>query len=188
MKNIFKEIKVPFFSLLTLFVFSLWLGYLSGTNNPKEARVLFSKLFETFSSLKEVHVVAMFFFIFVNNAVKCFAVFLLGTFFGIIPILFVAINGMLIGLISSVVLAEHGSKYLFAGTIPHGILEVPALLIATSYGVQLGRRYYRKLRYREPFKPFLFRLIEKMFRYVLPILALASFIETFITMAIVRSL
>jgi stage II sporulation protein M len=188
MKNILKDIKVPFFSLLALFVFSLWLGYLSGINNPKESQMLFNKLFETFSSLKEVNVIAMFFFIFVNNAVKCFSVFFLGTFFGIIPTLFVAINGMLVGLISSVVLAEHGSKYLFAGTIPHGILEIPALLIATSYGLQLGRRYYRKLRYHEPFKPFLSRLTEKMFRYVLPILALASFIETFITMTILRSL
>jgi stage II sporulation protein M len=188
MKNILKDIKIPFFSLLTLFVFSLWLGYLSGMTNPKESRVLFNNLFGTFSLLKEVNIIALFFFIFVNNAIKCFAVFLLGTFFGIIPILFVAINGMLIGLISSVVLTEHGSKYLFSGTIPHGMLEIPALLIATSYGVQLGRRYYRKLKYHEPFKPFFSRLTEKMFRYVLPILALASFVETFITMTILRSL
>jgi stage II sporulation protein M len=188
MKNIFKEIKIPFFCLLALFCFSLWLGYASGNAHPKEAVLLFDKLFESFSSLKNINIIAMFLFIFVNNAVKSFAVLFLGTFFGVVPVFFVAINGTLIGIMSSVVTAKHGAGFLFAGTIPHGILEIPAFLIAASYGVQLGKRYYRKLKYREPFKPFLLRASEKMFRYVLPLLALASFIETFITMTILRSL
>ena len=131
---------------------------------------------------------AMFFFIFVNNAMKAFVVLALGTFFGIIPALFISLNGVLIGIMSSVVISRHGVGYLFAGTIPHGILEVPAFLIAASYGLQLGKRYYRKLKYGEPFKPFFTRAMGKMFRYVFPLLALASFVETFITMTILRSL
>ncbi|MFA6494629.1 MAG: stage II sporulation protein M [Candidatus Paceibacterota bacterium] len=188
MKNIFKDIKLPFFVLLAFFAFSLWLGFASGMNHPKEARMLFDKLFATFSSLKEVNIIAMFFFIFLNNTLKSFAVVLLGTFFGVVPMVFVAVNGMLIGVMSAVVLADHGSGYLFAGTIPHGILEVPAFLIASSYGLQLGKRYYLKLKYKEPFKPFLAKVMEKMIRHVVPLFAVASFIETFITMTILRSL
>ena len=187
-KNIFKEIKVSFFSLLALFVVSLWLGSQSGMNHSKEATALFDRLFAMFSSLKNVNVLAMFFFIFVNNAVKAFAMVILGTFFGIIPVFFVALNGVLIGIMSSVVISRHGIGYLFAGTIPHGILEVPAFLIAASYGLQLGNRYYRKLKYGESFKPFFSQVMGKMFRFVLPLLALASFVETFITMTILRSL
>jgi stage II sporulation protein M len=131
---------------------------------------------------------AMFFFIFVNNAVKAFAVVLLGSLFGIVPVLFVAVNGILIGLMSSVIVAKHGANYLFAGTIPHGILEIPAFLIAASYGLELGRRYYRKIRYSDPFKPYLMKVMGKTLRNVFPLLAVASFIETFITMTILRSL
>jgi stage II sporulation protein M len=130
----------------------------------------------------------MFLFIFLNNAVKAFAVIALGTFFGIIPIFFIGINGLLIGLVSSVIMEKHGVGYLFAGTIPHGILEIPAFLMAASYGLVLGKKYYQKLKYGEPFKPHFLRAGGKMIRYILPLLAGASFIETFITMAILRSL
>jgi len=188
MKNILKEIKIPLLFLSFLFVCTLWLGYISGNNHPKEAEGLFLKLSESFQSLKNVNIIAMFFFIFVNNAVKSFAIVVLGSFFGFIPILFVAINGLLIGLTSSVIIKEHGANYLFAGTIPHGILEIPAFLIAASLGIGLGKRYYRKLRYKEPFKPHFLRAMGKMVRYILPLLAIASFIETFITMAILRSI
>lgn len=188
MKNIFREIKIPFICLSVLFVLCLALGYISGNSHPDEAKNLFDKLFESFSSLKSVNVLAIFFFIFVNNSVKTLGMFLFGTFFGIIPILFIAINGVLIGIMSSVVITKHGASYLFAGTIPHGILEIPAMLIAASYGLQLGRRYFRKLKYSEPFKPHLLKMTGKLFRYVIPLLAIASFVETFITMTILRSL
>jgi stage II sporulation protein M len=188
MKNIFKEIKTPFLFLLLLFVLSLRLGYASANAHPKEAEELFLQLSQSFSSLRSVNIMAMFLFIFVNNAIKSFAVMALGAFFGIIPVFFISINGLLLGLISSVVIRQHGASYLFAGTIPHGILELPAVLIAASYGMQLGKRYYRKIKYREPFKTHFLRATEKMVRFVLPILALASFIETFITMAILRSM
>ncbi|MFA5831139.1 MAG: stage II sporulation protein M [Candidatus Paceibacterota bacterium] len=187
-KTIFKEIKTPFLFLSLLFVLSLWLGYSSAGTHPKEAGDLFVRFSQSFSALKNINIMAMFLFIFVNNAVKAFAVMAFGAFFGIIPLLFVSVNGLLIGLVSSVIIQKHGASYLFAGTIPHGVLELPAALIAASYGLQLGKRYYRKLKYREPFKPYFLRTTEKMVRYVLPLLALASFVETFITMAILRSL
>ncbi|MBI2120492.1 MAG: stage II sporulation protein M, partial [Parcubacteria group bacterium] len=88
----------------------------------------------------------------------------------------------------SVIIAEKGMKLLLMGTIPHGVLEVPAFLIAAAIGLRLGRRYYRSLRYKDPFKPFFSRSMKEMFRIVVPLLIVASFIETFITSMILRSL
>jgi stage II sporulation protein M len=183
-----REIKKPVIFLGILFVFSLWLGYYSGQVHPAEANTLLEKLSKDLGTLKNVNAVAMFLFIFFNNAVKSFAMAMLGTFFGVIPVLFIIVNGLLIGVTSSVIVARQGMEFLFVGTAPHGILEIPAFLIAGAYGLRLGRKYYRSLRFGDPFKPLFFRVMREMTRIVLPMLVVASFIETFITTALLRSL
>ncbi len=186
--NFLREIKKPLIFLGVVFVFSAWLGYYSGQLHPAEAKGLLDKLSKDLGMLKNINAVAMFLFIFVNNAVKSFAMAALGSFFGIIPVLFITVNGLLIGTTSSVVVAHKGLEFLFVGTAPHGILEIPAFLIAGAYGMRLGRKYYRSLRYGDPFKPLFFRVMREMVRIVLPLLVIASFIETFITIALLRSL
>jgi stage II sporulation protein M len=186
--NFLRDIKKPLIFLAILFAFSAWLGYYSGQIHPAESKELIEKLLKDLGALKDINAVAMFLFIFANNAVKAFAMTMLGTFFGVVPILFIIVNGLLVGVTSSVIIAEQGTKFLFIGTAPHGILEIPAFLIAGAYGLRLGRRYYRFLRRGEPFKPAFYRAMREMFRIVLPLLVAASFIETFITGTLLRSL
>lgn len=183
-----REIKKPLIFLAILFAFSLWLGYYSGQMHKTEALALIEQLSKDLGALKEINAVAMFLFIFANNAVKAFAMAMLGTFFGVVPILFIIVNGLLIGVTSSVIVAHQGIEFLFVGIAPHGILEIPAFLIAGAYGMRLGKRYYRSLRYGDPFKPLFFRVLRELIRIVLPLLVAASFIETFITSALLRSL
>lgn len=183
-----REIKKSLIFLAIVFVLSVWLGYYSGQVHPVEAKGLLEKLSKDLGTLKHINAVAMFLFIFANNAVKAFAMAALGSFFGIIPILFIIVNGLLIGVTSSVIVAHQGMEFLFVGTAPHGILEIPAFLIAGAYGMRLGRRYYRNLRHGDPFKPAFFRVMREMVRIVLPLLVAASFIETFVTSALLRSL
>lgn len=186
--NFLKEIKKPLIFLGIIFACSAWLGYYSGVLHPKEAQGLLETLSKDLGTLKNINAVAMFLFIFANNAVKSFAMALLGTFFGVVPILFILVNGLLIGVTSSVVVANKGMEFLFVGTAPHGILEIPAFLIAGAYGMRLGRKYYRSLRHGDPFKPLFSHTMKKMFKIVLPLLVVASFIETFVTTALLRSL
>ena len=186
--NFLREIKKPLIFLAILFVFSAWLGFYSGRVHPTEAKELLEKLSQDLGTLKNINAVAMFLFIFANNTIKSFAMALLGTFFGIVPALFIVVNGLLIGIMSSVVVANRGAEFLFVGTAPHGILEIPAFLIAGAYGMRLGRKYYRSLRYGDPFKPLFSHVFRKMLKIVLPLLVAASFIETFITTALLKSL
>lgn len=183
-----REIKKPLIFLGIVFACSVWLGYYSGQLHPTEAKGLLDKLSKDLGTLKNINAVAMFLFIFANNAIKSFAMAMLGTFFGVIPVSFIIVNGLLVGITSSVVIANKGLEFLFVGTAPHGILEIPAFLIAGAYGMRLGRKYYRSLRFGDPFKPSFFRAMREMVRVVLPLLVVASFIETFITTALLRSL
>jgi stage II sporulation protein M len=164
------------------------LGYYSGQLHSVESKKLLDIFLKDFGILKKASSSTVFLFIFGNNAIKLFAMTMLGTFFGVVPIFFIVVNGLLLGVVSSVVLSQQGLEFLFVGIAPHGILEIPALLTAGAYGLRLGRRYYRLLRQREPFKPLFFHVMRQMVRIVLPLLAVASFIETFITGALLRSL
>lgn len=81
--------------------------------------------------------------IFLNNAIKSILIIFLGAFFGLYPIFFLVVNGMVIGFV--IQLTAEGnttlsvSEMIFKGLLPHGILEIPALLIAGAYGLRLGR-------------------------------------------------
>ncbi len=81
-------------------------------------------------------------FIFFNNALKSILVMYLGMLFGIVPIVFLAINGMMLGYLISKA-AEQGGGELFTlivkGLLPHGIIEIPAIIIACAYGLRFGR-------------------------------------------------
>ncbi|RAP73194.1 stage II sporulation protein M [Paenibacillus montanisoli] len=87
-------------------------------------------------------------FIFFNNAIKAILVMYIGSLFGIVPIVFLAINGMMLGYLINK-MAEQGSAELFTivvkGLLPHGIIELAAIVIACAYGLRFGRMMLKGL-------------------------------------------
>jgi stage II sporulation protein M len=81
-------------------------------------------------------------FIFLNNAIKSILVMYLGALFGILPFFFLVVNGMLIGYLLKTSAELHGGGFVaelvFKGLLPHGILEIPAIIIACAYGMRFG--------------------------------------------------
>ncbi|MFC5653063.1 stage II sporulation protein M [Paenibacillus solisilvae] len=80
-------------------------------------------------------------FIFLNNAIKSILVLYLGIFLGIVPIVFLAINGMMIGYLVSKAAEQSGGELftlVVKGLLPHGIIEIPAIIIACAYGLRFG--------------------------------------------------
>ncbi|MCR8660675.1 stage II sporulation protein M [Paenibacillus endoradicis] len=81
--------------------------------------------------------------IFFNNAIKSILVIFLGAFFGLFPIFFLIVNGMILGFV--IQLSLDGTidisvwDLIFKTLLPHGILEIPALIVAGAYGLRLGR-------------------------------------------------
>ena len=81
--------------------------------------------------------------IFFNNAIKSILVIFLGAFFGLFPIFFLVVNGMILGFVIQLSLDGTANvsvwDLIFKGLLPHGILEIPALIVAGAYGLRLGR-------------------------------------------------
>ncbi|MCH1641113.1 stage II sporulation protein M [Paenibacillus timonensis] len=81
-----------------------------------------------------------FLFIFFNNAVKSIMVMLLGAFFGILPAFFLLMNGLALGFVVTAAGSEGGNvlDLIIRGLLPHGVIEIPAILIAAGFGMQFG--------------------------------------------------
>ncbi|MGG6312167.1 stage II sporulation protein M [Paenibacillus macerans] len=81
-----------------------------------------------------------FMFIFVNNAVKSIVVILLGGLFGLLPAFFLLMNGLALGFVVAAAGANGANMadLVVRGLLPHGIIEIPAILIAAGFGLQFG--------------------------------------------------
>lgn len=181
------NVKIYIFVITALFLISAGLGYYVALKNQDGARVIVDQISQTFDFAKNWNSFALFLFIFLNNALKALIILLLGILFGLVPSIFIFVNGFAIGMIISVSLQKVGAAKVFLGLAPHGILEIPAILLAAGYGMWLGSVFYRSLKYGEPFKvPFLLAL-KKYLKVILPLLFLAAIIEAFLTSWLLHS-
>ncbi len=156
------------------------LGYAAG--GQPEARKTMDSLASAIMPLMELGSLELLLFIFLNNVVKAGAVVLLGLFLGIPPAIFLMTNGMVAGLVIYQVMAERGLGHTLAGLLPHGVVELPALLLAGSLGLEVGGEVFRWLRRRPSrVRRRLRRVIRPYLIYVAPALAMAAVIEVFIT-------
>ncbi|MFD0590820.1 stage II sporulation protein M [Paenibacillus sp. GCM10027627] len=80
--------------------------------------------------------------IFLNNAIKSILIMYLGAFFGVLPIFFLVLNGMIIGYLLQTIADNPAApsvfEVVFKGLLPHGIIEIPAIVIACAYGIKFG--------------------------------------------------
>lgn len=78
--------------------------------------------------------------IFLNNSIKSVVIIFLGAFFGILPAFFLLINGAVIGYIIHLSVLQERDLYtlIVKGLLPHGIIEIPAIIIACAFGLQFG--------------------------------------------------
>lgn len=142
--------------------------------------------------------------IFLNNAIKSLVALVLGIGLGIIPFLFVAGNGIILGIVIGFISRQQGALFVIAALLPHGIIEIPMVLISAGIGLKLGYVMYLSLigmqtdirqgkpyiktiitRLRTDIKPELKQGFWFYIRWIAPLLFLAAIIETFITPVIV---
>ncbi|MBY9077306.1 stage II sporulation protein M [Paenibacillus sp. HN-1] len=88
-----------------------------------------------------------FIFIFLNNSIKGVLIMFLGALFGILPALFLLINGAVIGYLihASLLQGVDIISLIVKGLLPHGIIEIPAIIIACAFGLHFGARVARSL-------------------------------------------
>ena len=111
--------------------------------------------------------------IFGNNSLVALLAILGGFIFGLLPLWYLVSNGYLVGFVSTEVVALRGLSELWR-LLPHGIFELPAVLICMGLGLRIGFELFDKKRSVK--KTF----IESMRFYifvVIPLLFLAAVIE-----------
>jgi uncharacterized membrane protein SpoIIM required for sporulation len=72
-----------------------------------------------------------------NNMTSAFLGMILGILLAIFPIMFIITNGYLLGYVASKSV-EAESIFILWRLLPHGIFEVPAILISLALGIRLG--------------------------------------------------
>lgn len=89
----------------------------------------------------------MFWVIFKNNVLAAMMMLGLGVFFAIFPVMSLFVNGALIGylLITAQASGVNAGKLLVFGILPHGIVELTAILFSTMIGIKLGVLSFRLL-------------------------------------------
>lgn len=92
-------------------------------------------------------------FIILNNSYSALMGILFGILFGIIPLGIMIMNGYVLGFVSNKAVEASGNILTLWQLLPHGIFEIPAIIISISLGIKLGfslaysfyRFYFRKL-------------------------------------------
>jgi stage II sporulation protein M len=121
-------------------------------------------------------------FIFLNNALKSLAAILLGVSLGIIPLLFLAYNGYVLGAVAYLTGVEEGLSFVLLAIIPHGLIELPMIFLSVAIGVRIGLTTLARLRGQTvSVKQEITAGVAVFLRFVAPLLLVASVIETFVT-------
>ncbi|MNO75141.1 hypothetical protein D3C76_661690 [compost metagenome] len=122
------------------------IGVVLGTANSDALTSLVSadvaQLQEYSKKLSETAIpeLSFFIFIFLNNAIKSVSVIFLGALFGILPLIFLLMNGVVLGWVVAMTSSQGVDLFdlIVRGLLPHGIIEIPAIIIASGYGLQFG--------------------------------------------------
>ncbi|HKY07775.1 MAG TPA: stage II sporulation protein M [Candidatus Binatia bacterium] len=125
--------------------------------------------------------------IFLNNSLKTLAAVVLGAVLGIVPGIFLLANGAALAVAVTWSIQTRGLSHSLMSILPHGILELPAVFLATSVGLLLGIHVLKRLRGQTaaPIKDELVCGLKFYFTLVLPVLLIAALVEAFITAALV---
>lgn len=178
--------------IIALFILATVAGYISAYLNPEIVDRFMGQFEETYGWIADESPVMIMLFIFANNTINSLIAMLLGTLFGIWPVIFILTNGFLIGVVVFSSVQEYGLLVVLCGLLPHGIIELPMIFISAGIGLRLGVLAFQKIfKIKEKEIRFwyeLFSAIKFFFKVIVPLLFIAAMIETFITASIVYAL
>ena len=182
-----RHINICILIVCIVFLLCIIFGYQLALRDTKSVERILEQVLSGFARIRNMNIFMIFLFIFLNNAIKGFFVLVLGMFFGIIPLLFIFLNGELIGIVLGISQIKGlGISRIIVGIIPHGILEIPAIMLSAGYGLWLGYRFYRFIWHKDDFGIYFSFALRKYFKVILPLLLLAALIEAFVTPYVIK--
>lgn len=173
-----------------VFLFAVILGYFSAGQSPEQTEEIMKTFKEFIKPIIEMNAFQQFLFVFLNNAFTGLLVILFSVVLGIFPLLCIFANGEVLGVLA---FAFEGNFLVFiASVLPHGVIEIPTLVIICASGMRIGKIVIRKIFKREKtvekgkIKKEFSLALKFFFKFLVPLLFLAALIEIFITPLFVR--
>ena len=150
------------------------------TSLPAEDIAAIEGLADLLTPLPQLSFLAI---IFIKNVSALLISFALSPIFCLVPVIALTFNGWFLGLVSTTVIQEKSLGYLLAGLLPHGIFEVPALIIGEAVALNFGTAVILTL-FKKERRNLLLPNLRQNLRYLMVALALllpAAIIEAYVT-------
>ncbi len=178
--------KVWIFIAIFLFGIGLTFGFTVGLTLPGDIADFLAEdlaALEQLSAMLRPFQVSTAVFIFIKNASALLLSFIFSPILCLLPILALTVNGWLLAFISTLVIEEGSLGVVLAGLLPHGIFELPALIIGEAAALSFGAMAMLALFKKEKRSLFL-PTLKRNSKYLLLAIALllpAAIIETYVT-------
>ena len=168
---------------LSVFLFGLTavMGYYTAAVDPEFASSWTDEL-EMLKWIMDQPPLLIMIIIFLKNLLASSMAMLLGLGLGLLPLMVVTSNGFILGIVAYEAVQKVGWLYLAAGILPHGIIELPVVLVSIAIGFRLGYLLALSiLREKADLTSEIRIAFHFLIRWVTPLLLLAAAVETFIT-------
>lgn len=174
---------------VALFVAGALLGALATSFVPHIAQYFNQNVAEFVKLFRGLPKLALATAIFLNNTIKALLVVVGGLALGLFPVIFLLANGAALGFVLAASMQSRGLLNALLAIVPHGIFELPAILLATSMGLLLGRCAIKKLfsSGETSISNELALALRFFARIVVPLLVIAALVESFLTSILVTS-
>lgn len=164
-----KQSKKQIYIISVIFLSFIFIGFLFPVLEEELLKII-SEMQKLFEGLNLWQTILL---IFINNSRACLIAIISGISLGIIPIIITLSNGYLIGFVSNIVTKKSSFLELWR-LFPHGIFEIPAVLISLGIGLFLGVDLIKN---KKDFLSNFEKSLKTFVLIILPLLTLAAIIE-----------
>ncbi len=169
-----------------LFLATAILGFFVSLRRPELAAAYVGDVAEKLQWILDLSPPKMMMAIFLNNLFASTMAMLLGVGFGIVPFIVVVMNGLVVGLVVHQAISVGGLAFVIVAILPHGIIELPTVLVCIGVGFRLGHLMIRALLGGNGDLEGELRSAISLLRWVVLLLFTAAVIETFITPVLIQ--
>ena len=167
-----------FLICLAGFCFSLWAGFQLGDSISME---VLEEFMGSLPNLEDFDITLIFLFIVFNNVFKSFLWMVLGALGGLPPLFFAVLNGFFLGNFSYGTSVDYSLAFTLAALLPHGVIEIPTILLSSAAGMGLGYSLINRLRGRGSLRVEFGRALRLFVTKIVPLLVISAVIEVTLT-------
>lgn len=174
--DLIRSLKPQLIFIFILLSAGIVIGFTDSLNLHKFINSIIGELMNNF---KDYRGFELFLRILLNNTKATAIMLFSGIFLAILPTLGTLMNWMIIGFVfqSPQLMAGRPAYLIFLQLLPHGVFEIPALLLALALGIRLGG-WLLKEKKAEHLKSNIKESLSCYVKVIFPLLIIAACIET----------